>query len=222
MKKKVLITAGPTYEAIDPVRFIGNRSSGKMGIDIANTFVDENYDVVLVLGPTSLKGLINTYRNIKVIDVESAQQMYEACLQHLDADIIIGAAAVADYKVAHYSEEKMKKTDDLTLLLERNVDILFEIGKIKKENQILVGFALETSNLIEYAKGKIAKKNLDIIVANYASAMNGDKNQITLINKNDLDNPVEHPEAYKFINAATIYKYITNYESTYITSPKAV
>jgi phosphopantothenoylcysteine decarboxylase / phosphopantothenate---cysteine ligase len=220
---KILITAGPTYEPIDPVRFIGNRSSGKMGINLANSFNrpwTADPKIVLVLGPTSLKHTVDD--NIEVISVETAQEMYEACLIHKDADIIVGCAAVADYRVANYSNEKIKKSGNITLELEKNVDIMFEMGRIKRPGQILVGFALETTNLIEYAKSKITKKNLDIIVANYSTAMNGDNSTITIIDKNDLDNPKEYKEATKKANAIKITNYINNIYNMMVKSKEAV
>lgn len=178
---KVLITAGPTHEPIDPVRFIGNRSSGKMGIEIANKFDKEGNDVYLVIGPTNHINRVKSHVN--VVQVETAEEMYQECLKHTDADVIICSAAVADYRVKNVSSEKIKKNDSLTLELEKNVDILFEMGKIKRPDQILVGFALETNNLIDYAKAKIEKKNLDFIVANYADAFGSDTNSVTLIDK---------------------------------------
>lgn len=209
---KVLITAGPTYEPIDPVRFIGNRSSGKMGVELANVYAERGYDVVLVIGPVSefVESSIN--KHVTVIDVETTDEMYEACFNHLDADLIIGAAAVSDYKVANYSNDKIKKDGNITLELEKNVDILQEIGKVKKTAQILVGFALESKNLIEYAKTKIAKKNLDMIIANYTSAMNSDQSKITIINKNNMDGlPDDYPMQNKYHNARDIQEYINTH-----------
>jgi phosphopantothenoylcysteine decarboxylase/phosphopantothenate--cysteine ligase len=182
--KKVLVTAGPTFEEIDPVRFIGNRSSGKMGIAIANEFAKEGADVTLVLGPTHLA----PNSNVKCIRVESSNEMYEHCSEVFKtSDIAIMAAAVADYKVAEYSSQKIKKKDDkLELSLIKTIDILNELGKHKK-NQLLVGFALETQNAIEYAKGKIQAKNLDFIVANSlqdaGAGFATDTNKITIIDK---------------------------------------
>jgi len=162
--KKILITAGPTYEAIDPVRFIGNHSSGKMGFDIAECAVNFGAEVVLVAGPTYLK-VSNS--SIKVIHVVSAQQMYDACHHYFnEVDVAIAAAAVADYRPANVEEQKIKKSDQtFTIELEKTKDILESLGKIKKK-QFLIGFALETENEIENAKAKIQKKNLDLIVLN--------------------------------------------------------
>ena len=162
--KKILITAGPTYEAIDPVRFIGNHSSGKMGFDIASSAANLGASVILVSGPTHCK--VNNPL-IKVIPVVSAQEMYNAChLYYADADVAIAAAAVADYKPKNVASQKIKKSaDDFTIELEKTKDILASLGEIKK-NQFLIGFALETENEIENAKLKIQKKNLDLIVLN--------------------------------------------------------
>lgn len=188
--KTALINAGPTYEAIDPVRFIGNRSSGKMGIAIAEALAANGANVVLVLGPSSEK-VKNS--SIKLITVESSEQMYEAMLSnYTDTDIVICSAAVADYKPAKVNETKIKKKDNgndlLNLELIKTKDILGELGKQKKQ-QILVGFALETDNLIEYAKEKVKNKNLDFIVANSAiekgSGFGTDTNKITIIDKHN-------------------------------------
>jgi phosphopantothenoylcysteine decarboxylase/phosphopantothenate--cysteine ligase len=161
--KKVLISAGPTYEEIDPVRFIGNRSSGKMGIAIANAFAHEGAEVTLVLGPTHL----SPTNAVKCIRVESSNEMYEHCVELFKkSDIAIMSAAVADYKAVDYSSQKIKKKEDtFQINLTKTVDILAELGKQKKQ-QCLVGFALETENVIEYATKKIKAKNLDFIIAN--------------------------------------------------------
>lgn len=185
--KKALVNAGPTYEAIDPVRFIGNRSSGKMGIAIATKLCQLGADVTLVLGP-STQEIEN--KNIHLIKVQSADEMYNACLQNYNLqNIVICSAAVADYKLKAISTQKIKKTDEtLTLNLIKTKDILGELGK-QKTTQCLVGFALETQNLIEYATNKLKNKNLDIIVANAVSAENNvfgsDSNKITIIDKHN-------------------------------------
>lgn len=162
--KKILITAGPTYEAIDPVRFIGNHSSGKMGFDIAKSAANFGAEVILVTGPTHLN-IENS--QIKVVSVVSAQQMYNACHEYFnDVDVAIAAAAVADYRPKFVAEQKIKKSEtNFSIELEKTKDILESLGKIKK-NQFLIGFALETENEIENAKLKIQKKNLDLIVLN--------------------------------------------------------
>ncbi|HKO77372.1 MAG TPA: bifunctional phosphopantothenoylcysteine decarboxylase/phosphopantothenate--cysteine ligase CoaBC [Flavobacterium sp.] len=162
--KKILITAGPTYEAIDPVRFIGNHSSGKMGFDIAQSAANLGASVILISGPTHFK--IN-HSLVQVIPVVSAQEMYDACHQYYqEVDVAIAAAAVADYRPKNVAPQKIKKaTDDFTIELEKTKDILASLGEIKK-NQFLIGFALETENEIENAKAKIQKKNLNLIVLN--------------------------------------------------------
>ncbi|QJA09229.1 bifunctional phosphopantothenoylcysteine decarboxylase/phosphopantothenate--cysteine ligase CoaBC [Romboutsia sp. CE17] len=162
--KKIIITAGPTVEAIDPVRYITNRSTGKMGYAIAKEACDRGAEVTLVSGPTTLEPPKNLK---KFIRIESAKDMYEAVINNLDEnDVIIKSAAVADYKPKDYCDKKIKKSDDdLVIKLDRNKDIAYEIGKVKKD-KILVGFAAETNDLIENAKNKINKKNLDFIVAN--------------------------------------------------------
>lgn len=162
--KKILITAGPTIESIDPMRYITNRSTGKMGYNIAIEAIKRGAKVTLISGPTNLevpKGLH------KFIQIESAKQMYDEVITNLDDnDVIIKSAAVADYKPANYYDKKIKKSDDdLYLKLERNKDIAKEIGKLKKD-KILVGFAAETDDIIENAKSKVIKKNMDFIVAN--------------------------------------------------------
>lgn len=185
--KKVLVNAGPTYEAIDPVRFIGNRSSGKMGVAIADEFAAAGADVTLVLGPSPQKP---TQRNVKVIGVESAGDMLAACLPIFkEVDIAVLSAAVADYKPKHVSSSKIKKKDgELSLDLVKTPDILETLGQ-QKQQQVLVGFALETDNIIDYAKAKIQKKNLDLVVANSAtekgSGFGVDTNKITIIDKHN-------------------------------------
>ena len=157
--KKVLVNAGPTYEAIDPVRFIGNRSSGKTGVILADEFCNQGADVTLVLGPSVHKP---TNINVKVINIETAEQMFKACTEAFkQSDIAVLSAAVADFKPKDQSYSKIKKTgSDINLELTKTQDILAELGKLKNK-QILVGFALETENAIEYAKEKIKNKNLD-------------------------------------------------------------
>ena len=164
-KKKILITAGPTYEKIDPVRFIGNFSTGQMGFSLAHEAAERGATVTLVAGPTSLE-ISNP--NINRVDVESTDEMYARCIYFgHDSDIIIMAAAVADYSVVSQHITKHKKsTAPLFLELKPTIDILKELGSAKTENQILVGFALETENEIENANQKLETKNLDFIVLN--------------------------------------------------------
>lgn len=185
--KKILITAGPTYESIDPVRFIGNHSSGKMGFDIANCAASFGAEVLLVSGPTHQK---TTHTLIKVIPVVSAKDMFEACHEHFDeVDVVIAAAAVADYRPKNVASQKIKKTEEnFTIELEKTSDILLSLGQ-KKKHQFLVGFALETENEIENAKLKIQKKNLDLIVLNslndVGAGFGKPTNKITFIDKNN-------------------------------------
>lgn len=162
--KKIMITAGPTVESIDPVRYLTNRSTGKMGYAIAKMAADRGADVTLVSGPTNITPPANLK---KLIKIQSAEEMYSAIINNFDENqVIIKSAAVADYKPKTYSDKKIKKSnDDLVIELDRNKDIAYELGKIKKD-KILVGFAAETNDLIENAKGKVNKKNLDFIVAN--------------------------------------------------------
>ena len=182
--KKVVVTAGPTMVPIDPVRILTNRSSGKMGYSIAEEARDRGAEIVLISGPTSLR----KPNGIKVIDIKTNEDMFNAIKNEFeDADIVIKSAAVADYKAKNYSSEKIKKTgDDLNLIFERDRDILKTLGDMK-ENQILVGFAAESSNLKENAKGKLERKNLDYIVANDISkpetGFASDENKVTIISK---------------------------------------
>jgi len=191
--KKILVTAGPTYEAIDPVRFIGNHSSGKMGFDIAKVAANLGASVILITGPTHLK-VENSL--IKVINVVSAQEMYDAChLNFDDADVAIAAAAVADYKPKFVAVQKIKKAaDEFSIELEKTKDILSSLGKIKK-NQFLIGFALETENEIENAKLKIQKKNLDLIVLNSlqdkGAGFQYQTNKVTFIDKEFKIEPMD-------------------------------
>ena len=163
--KKVLVTAGPTYEPIDPVRFIGNYSSGKMGFALAEELADQGADVTLICGPTSLN--IN-HSAIKRIDVQTADEMFDATVKHFTkCDAAIMAAAVADFKPAQKFDKKVKRNNDnLSIDLEPNKDIAAHLGTIKKKNQVIVGFALETNNELKNAKKKINNKNLDFIVLN--------------------------------------------------------
>ncbi|HQW68456.1 MAG TPA: bifunctional phosphopantothenoylcysteine decarboxylase/phosphopantothenate--cysteine ligase CoaBC [Flavobacterium sp.] len=191
--KKILITAGPTYEAIDPVRFIGNHSSGKMGFDIAQSATKYGAQVILISGPTHLH--IDD-SNVTLIRVTSAQEMYDACHNYFETtDVAICAAAVADYKPKNVAEQKIKKSDSaLTIELEKTKDILASLGKIKK-SQFLIGFALETENEIENATLKIQKKNLDLIVLNSlqdeGAGFGKPTNKVTFIDKNLIVEPQE-------------------------------
>ncbi len=184
--KKVLITAGPTQEAIDPVRYITNHSSGKMGYAIAEAAVAEGAQVILISGPTNLA----PPNGVTFIPVTSTKDMYEAVMNHLEVDVVIKAAAPADYKPVSYSLEKIKKSDAiLTLDFDKNPDILKRVGELKT-HQILVGFAAETHDVERYAKKKLVEKNLDFIVANDVTAegagFNGNTNIVTIYDKNGV------------------------------------
>ncbi len=182
--KKVLITAGPTQEAIDPVRYITNHSSGKMGYALAKQAALAGAEVTLISGDVQL----HCPKNINLIKVKSAEDLFNAVKKNADHDIIIKAAAVADYTPLEYVDHKMKKSDsDLSLSLKRTSDCLAWLGENKQENQFICGFAMETENLIENAKAKLIKKNADMIVANSLATPNTgfqvDTNQVTLITK---------------------------------------
>ena len=185
--KKIMITAGPTYEKIDPVRFIGNYSSGKMGIALADECARRGAEVTLIAGPTPLR---TSYAGIHRIDVESCEEMYHAatgCFAQQDAAIL--CAAVADYKPITTAQEKIKRTkEDLTITLTHTEDIAAALGKEKKQSQVMVGFALETCNEEANAQGKLQRKNLDFIVLNSlrneGTCFRSNENQITIITKN--------------------------------------
>ena len=193
-KKKVLITAGPTYEPIDPVRFIGNHSSGKMGYHLAMQAANNGAEVTLIMGPSDLK-VENS--NVFQIDVQTAEQMQRSVKEHFkNTDIAIFAAAVSDYKPQTIETQKIKKNDNnWDISLSKTNDILLEISQEKKENQILVGFALETENELANAKEKLINKNLDMIVLNSLNDKDAgfgyDSNKITIIEK---DNKIEEFE----------------------------
>lgn len=185
--KKVIVTAGGTIEAIDPVRYIGNRSSGKMGIAIAEAFSNVGADVSLIYGNISISLPQNP--NIKLIHVESSEDMLQAVKEKFkDGDILVMAAAVADWRMEKVSDHKLKKqpnTNSLDLHLVKTKDILKEVGRSKKENQIVMGFAAETNDLIENATKKLQEKGADYIVANDVSknVFGNDQDQITILKK---------------------------------------
>lgn len=213
--KKVLITAGPTYEAIDPVRFIGNHSSGLMGVEIARAFADQGADVTLVLGPSNLSP---NRKNINVMPVMSAKEMYDAVMTFFPkTDIAVLSAAVADFRPEMVADQKIKKdpdTDTITLKLVKTDDILKTVGNQKKDNQVVVGFALETENGIANAKKKLHTKNIDLIVLNEMNesgvGFKTKTNKISIINKNDeiteFDLKPKTEVALDVLNA--IYQYI--------------
>ncbi len=192
--KKILITAGPTYEALDPVRFIGNHSSGKMGFALAEAFYLHGADVTVVSGPTNQQ---LSYSGIKNIPVVSAEEMYKACLKEFKkTDIAIMSAAVADYKPEVVANQKIKKKEDgFSLKLTKTQDILFELGKQKKKNQFLVGFALETNNEEANALDKLKRKNTDCIVLNSLNDSKAgfgyDTNKISILYKDGTIYPFD-------------------------------
>ena len=212
--KKVLITAGPTYEAIDPVRFIGNHSSGLMGIEIARAFANQGAEVTLVLGPSNIS--VNK-KNVNVLPVTSAKEMYEAVAALFPkTDIAVLSAAVADFRPEVVANQKIKKNPDndtLTIKLVKTEDILKSVGNMKTENQTVVGFALETENGLENAKKKLHTKNIDLIVLNEMNesgvGFKTKTNKVSIITKNDqvttYDLKPKNEVALDILNA--IYQY---------------
>ena len=185
-KFKAIVTAGPTNEYIDPVRFITNRSSGKQGYEIAKSLSKKGFDTTLISGPTNLE----IGNDINLIHVETAEEMFKATLNNLPADVAIFSAAVADYKIKESSNIKIKKQDKLELELERNVDILNHVSNHNSlRPKLVIGFAAETNNLENYASKKLIKKNCDWIVANDVSnkkiGFNSDFNEVSIFYKND-------------------------------------
>lgn len=180
LNKNILITAGPTREPLDPIRFFSNNSTGKMGYSLAIEATKMGANVTIISGPVNLANP----EGINVIKVQTAQEMYEKVMEnHQKQDIIIATAAVADYRPEIVYDKKIKKGDNFTVNFVRNKDILFELGKIKKDN-LLIGFAAESENLIQNAKNKLLKKNLDMIVANFVDNFGSNENEITIIGKN--------------------------------------
>jgi phosphopantothenoylcysteine decarboxylase / phosphopantothenate---cysteine ligase len=213
--KKALVSAGPTYEAIDPVRFIGNHSSGKMGIAIAEELARKGAEVKLVCGPSPVQVGNKT---VKRIDVTTADEMYEACMREfVSADIAIMCAAVADYKPAIAAKEKIKKSDSSrTIELVPTKDILAELGRMKREKQLLVGFALETESEETNAKTKLERKNLDLIVLNSlrdaGAGFGGDTNKISIIDRHNKTHNFELKS--KAEAAADIVNHIINADNS--------
>ncbi|WP_133010889.1 bifunctional phosphopantothenoylcysteine decarboxylase/phosphopantothenate--cysteine ligase CoaBC [Marinomonas flavescens] len=212
-----VITAGPTMEAIDPVRFISNHSSGKMGYSLAQAALDRGAKVTLISGPVQ----VPVPAGVTLISVKSADDMLAACETAMaqQADVFIGAAAVADFKMKQACDQKMKKqsnTDELQLTLIKNPDIIATLAKDKRA-RIMVGFAAETQNVIEYAKGKLDSKGLDIIIANDVSrsdiGFNQDENQVTVITKNDTWFPAKAAKtalATELVNLILQYTHSTH------------
>jgi phosphopantothenoylcysteine decarboxylase/phosphopantothenate--cysteine ligase len=192
--KKALVTAGPTHESIDPVRFIGNRSTGKMGVAIAENLAERGASVSLVLGPSNIE---ISHKNIDVIKVRSAAEMFQAAEKLFkESEITVLSAAVADYRPVKTETSKIKKSgQNLNLELERTIDIAASLGKLKRKDQFIVGFALETDNELENAKDKLKRKNFDFIVLNSlkdkGAGFAHDTNKITIVRK---DNKIQHFE----------------------------
>lgn len=191
MNKKVLVTAGPTREALDPVRYISNHSSGKMGYAIAEQLLLQGAEVFLVSGPVCLE---IQHSNLKLVKVNSANEMYLACCHFFEeADVAVFAAAVSDYRPEKIAEQKIKK-DEVSFLVKmvKNIDIASEFGKVKTSQQFSVGFALETNDEVTHATGKLVKKNFDMIVLNSMNDANAtfgyDTNKITIIRRDLTQN----------------------------------
>lgn len=204
---KVLVTAGPTVEKIDPVRYITNHSSGKMGYAVAEIASKRGADVTLISGPVH----IEPPAFVKIVNIQSADDMYNAVMDNLsDCDILVKAAAVADYTVPNASDEKIKKKDDdLSLALSKTKDILKAVGERKTDGQIICGFSMETSNLIENSKKKLVSKNCDMIIANNlkddGAGFGVDTNKVTIITENNadsLDVMTKKETAEKILDAA--------------------
>jgi phosphopantothenoylcysteine decarboxylase/phosphopantothenate--cysteine ligase len=215
---KALVTAGPTYEPIDPVRFIGNHSSGKMGVEIAKALARRGADVDLVLGPSNL---VIEHPQINVHSVRTAQEMFEASVRiYPNASVGVMAAAVADYRPKTVATEKMKKKEaELLIELEKTPDIAKELGATKRKDQLLIGFALETENEHANAKGKLERKNLDFIVLNSlnvpGAGFHHDTNQVTIIHRDNKEEQFELKSKKKVAEdiVATIVQYIYLKES---------
>jgi phosphopantothenoylcysteine decarboxylase/phosphopantothenate--cysteine ligase len=211
--KQVLITAGPTYEAIDPVRFIGNHSSGKMGFALAEKCLAENAKVIMICGPTQLN---LQHPNLNIVRVKSADQMFEKVKEHwASCDIGIFSAAVADYRPKTKAIHKIKKSEDeLSIDLIKNPDILSWAGNFKKDDQIVVGFALETNDLLQNAKLKLIRKKLDIIVMNSledeGAGFAGDTNKISILDKHN--NLINFELKSKSAVATDIVEYLIKYK----------
>lgn len=207
---KVLVTAGPTHEPIDPVRFIGNHSSGKMGIAIAEQFAANGDEVILIKGATHL---MPANAAIKVVNAGTAAEMFDACAQYFAAaDVIVFAAAVADYTPKHRSDTKIKKKEEsFTIELIKTKDIAAELGRQKRAGQTIVGFALETDNEETHANEKLQRKNFDFIVLNSmrdeGAGFQGDTNKITIIDKQG--NVVKFELKQKTEVARDIVSYVT-------------
>ena len=209
-KLKAIVTAGPTQELIDPVRFITNRSSGKQGYEIANSLVENGFDTTLISGPTNLK----PNDNLKLIKVKTGEEMYEKTMELLPCDLAIFTAAVSDFKIKKFNKEKIKKNKDQSFDLDLNPDILELVSKSNKKPKIVVGFAAESENLFDNARSKLEKKGCDLIVANDVSnneiGFESDFNEVHLFYKDKNIDDEKIPKNFKSVIADELIKKITN------------
>ena len=209
-KLKAIVTAGPTQELIDPVRFITNRSSGKQGYEIANSLVENGFDTTLISGPTNLK----PNDNLKLIKVKTGEEMYEKTMELLPCDLAIFTAAVSDFKVKKFNKEKIKKNKDQSFDLDLNPDILQLVSKSNKKPKIVVGFAAESENLFDNARSKLEKKGGDLIVANDVGnneiGFESDFNEVHLFYKDKNIDDEKIPKNFKSVIADELIKKITN------------
>ena len=209
-KLKAIVTAGPTQELIDPVRFITNRSSGKQGYEIANSLVENGFDTTLISGPTNLK----PNDNLKLIKVKTGEEMYEKTMELLPCDLAIFTAAVSDFKIKKFNKEKIKKNKDQSFDLDLNPDILQLVSKSNKKPKIVIGFAAESENLFDNARSKLEKKGCDLIVANDVSnneiGFESDFNEVHLFYKDKNIDDEKIPKNFKSVIADELIKKITN------------
>ena len=209
-KLKAIVTAGPTQELIDPVRFITNRSSGKQGYEIANSLVENGFDTTLISGPTNLK----PNDNLKLIKVKTGEEMHKKTMELLPCDLAIFTAAVSDFKIKKFNKEKIKKNKDQSFDLDLNPDILELVSKSNKKPKIVVGFAAESENLFDNARSKLEKKGCDLIVANDVSnneiGFESDFNEVHLFYKDKNIDDEKIPKNFKSVIADELIKKITN------------
>ena len=209
-KLKAIVTAGPTQELIDPVRFITNRSSGKQGYEIANSLVENGFDTTLISGPTNLE----PNDNLKLIKVKTGEEMYEKTMELLPCDLAIFTAAVSDFKIKKFNKEKIKKDKDQSFDLDLNPDILELVSKSNKKPKIVVGFAAESENLFDNARSKLEKKGCDLIVANDVSnkeiGFESEFNEVHLFYKDKNIDDEKIPKNFKSVIADELIKKITN------------
>ena len=209
-KLKAIVTAGPTQELIDPVRFITNRSSGKQGYEIANSLVENGFDTTLISGPTTLR----PNDNLKLIKVKTGEEMHKKTMELLPCDLAIFTAAVSDFKIKKFNKEKIKKDKDQSFDLDLNPDILELVSKSNKKPKIVVGFAAESENLFDNARSKLEKKGCDLIVANDVSnneiGFESDFNEVHLFYKDKNIEDEKIPKNFKSVIADELIKKITN------------